>query len=289
MSRRIPGKRKNSGSKPVGENKMIDLHCHILPGLDDGARDMDHAIAMARISLEEGVTSIVATPHLFKGGFEYDDLGVIEAGRRDLVAALETVGVPVEIRGGAEVHISHNLADEIRRHREILTVAGTSYVLIEFPSDHVFSGAKDLLFKLMSERVIPIIAHPERNSAFSQSPGLLFELVEMGALAQVNGGSLLGQNGSQAGESARLFLESGLIHFLASDGHNTRTMAPRLAEAVRKAAEIVGEEPARALVEANPQAVLDDEDIPCRPDPVNPQKKRRKLVMGLPGLFKSKK
>jgi len=268
---------------------MIDLHCHILPGLDDGARDMDHAIAMARISLEEGVTSIVATPHLFKGRFVYDDLDVIESGRRDLVSAMEKAGVPVDIRSGAEVHIAHNLADEIRRHRDIVTIAGGSYMLLEFPSDHVYSGVKDLLFELMNERVIPIIAHPERNTVFAQSPGLLFELVEMGALAQVNGGSLLGQNGSRAGESARLFLESGLIHFLASDGHNTSTMAPRLAEAVRKAAEIVGEEQAISLVEGNPRAVLGDEDIPCRPDPVNPQKKRRKLVMGLPGLFKSKK
>lgn len=268
---------------------MIDLHCHILPGLDDGARDMDHAIAMARISLEEGVTSIVATPHLFKGGFEYGDLGVIEDRRRDLVSALGAAGIPVEIRGGAEVHISHNLADEIRRHREILTVAGSAYMLLEFPSDHVFSGVKDLLFELMSERVVPVIVHPERNTVFAQSPGLLFELVAMGALAQVNGSSVLGRNGSQAAESARLFLESGLIHFIASDGHNTRTMSPRLAEAVRKAAEIVGEEQARAFAEGNPRAVLDDEDIPCRPDPVNPQKKRKRLTLGLPGLFKSKK
>jgi protein-tyrosine phosphatase len=156
---------------------MIDLHSHILPGLDDGAQSMEESLEMAKIAERDGVEKIVATPHLFRGNFIYEDLGIIgnfiyedlgiiEIKRSELSQVLKENNIHVEILAGAEVHVSHNLIDEIRKNRENLVLNQSSYMVVEFPSDLIFSGAKNLFFELMSEGIIPIIAHPERNSVF---------------------------------------------------------------------------------------------------------------------------
>jgi protein-tyrosine phosphatase len=265
---------------------MIDLHCHILPGLDDGARDLDQAVEMARIAHEDGIEIIVGTPHLFNGSFAYDDLGVFEEKRELLERALTAGDCPLKVLSGAEVHITHDLVASVRRHRERLVLAGGSYIFIEFPHDHVFQGVKDLFFELMSERVTPIIAHPERNMAFARFPKLLFDLVEMGALAQVNGGSLLGRYGPDSEAAALRFLELGLVHFISSDGHNTHSKPPRLAAAAARASAVVGREKASALVRDNPRAVIEDREIPFHPDPVQPEGKERTLKMKFPSFLR---
>jgi protein-tyrosine phosphatase len=268
---------------------MIDLHCHILPGLDDGARDLAHAVGMARIARDDGITHIAGTPHLYKGSFEFPDLGVFDEARDRLAGALREEGIAVTILPGAEVHISHGLVGEVRARRKSLTLAGSAYLIVEFPHDHVFSGAKDLFFELMSEGFVPIIAHPERNAMFARVPGLLYELVSMGALAQINAGSLMDAHGLEAGEAAHRFLELGLAHFIASDGHNTHSKAPRLTAAAEIAAAVVGEANASALVTDNPRAVIEDREIPYRPEPVDPLRKERKLKLRIPGFLRPKK
>ena len=265
---------------------MIDLHCHILPGLDDGARDLDQAVEMARIAHEDGIETIVATPHLFNGSFAYDDLGVFEEKRALLEGALTARNIPLKVLSGAEVHITHDLVAAVRRHRERLVLAGGSYIFVEFPHDHVFQGVKDLFFELMSERVTPIIAHPERNTAFARFPKLLFDLVEMGALAQANGGSLLGRYGPDSEGAVLRFLELNLVHFISSDGHNTHSKPPRLAAAAERAAAVVGREKASALVRDNPRAVIEDREIPFHPEPVLPEGKERTLKMKFPGFLR---
>jgi protein-tyrosine phosphatase len=268
---------------------MIDIHCHILPGLDDGARDLDHAVAMARIARDDGITHIVATPHLNKGSFEFPDLAVFDEARGRLAAALETEGIGVTLLPGAEVHITHGLLADVRSRGRGLCLAGSAYVIVEFPSDHVFSGARDLFFDLMSDGVLPVIAHPERNSMFARSPELLFDLVSMGALSQVNAGSLLDAHGPETGETVRNFLRNGLVHFIASDGHNTGSKAPRLAAAAEAAAAVIGGEGAAALVSGNPRAVIEDGEIPFHPDPVDPKGKVKKLKLRIPGFLRQGK
>ncbi len=155
-------------------------------------------------------------------------------------------------------------------------------MFVEFPSEHVFRGVKELFFELMSEGITPIIAHPERNSVFARNPSFLFELVQMGALAQANSGSFSGIYGREAEEVVFRFLELNLIHFIASDGHNTRSLAPRLSEALKKAEMVIGEEQARALVKENPEAVLEDREIPYLPEVINPEEKGKKLRVKIP-------
>jgi len=256
---------------------MIDLHCHILPGLDDGAKSLEEAVEMARIAEEEGIERIVATPHLFRENYLYEDLSIIEEKRKELHRALEASNIHVELFCGAEVHIAHNLMEEIMKNRESLVIDRSSYMFVEFPSRHVFSGVKELFFELMSEGIIPIIAHPERNSVFVRNPSFLYELVQMGSLAQANSGSLSGIYGREAAQAVLRFLEMNLIHFIGSDGHNTDALAPRLSEARERAERIIGKEGATALVKDNPGAVLEDKPIPYQPEAVNPSKKERRL------------
>jgi protein-tyrosine phosphatase len=265
---------------------MIDLHCHILPGLDDGAQDLDQAVEMARIAQEDGIRTIVGTPHLFRGTTGLADPSVIEENRARLAGALEERGIRVKILAGAEVHITHGLMDTIRREKSRLTVAGSAYMFVEFPHDHVFSGAKDLFFEIMSEQLIPIIAHPERNTAFIRSPRLLYELIALGALVQINAGSFLGHHGSEAYEAVHRYLQFRFVHFISSDGHNTRSKAPRLAGALKAAARIIGEAEAAVLVSGNPEAVIRDKEIPFRPDPIEPDGADSRFKIKLPGFLK---
>jgi len=261
---------------------MIDLHCHILPGLDDGAQNLEEAVEMAGIAERDGIEKIVATPHFFRNNFVHEDSGIIEERCRELSRALEAKNIKVEILGGAEVHISHNLIDEIRKNRSYLVLNRSSYMFVEFPSDHVFSGVKELFFELMSEGIMPIIAHPERNSVFARNPSFLYELVQMGALTQANSGSFSGIYGREAEEAVFSFLELNLIHFIGSDGHNARSLAPRLSEAVERAGMVIGEDRARALVKDNPRAVLEDREIPYLPEAINPGEREKRLRVRIP-------
>jgi protein-tyrosine phosphatase len=268
---------------------MIDLHCHILPGLDDGAKSFEEALEMARIAEKDGIEIIVATPHMFREGYVYDDFKEIEDQITKLNHVLRENTVNVKILKGAEVHISHNLIEEIQKNRENLVLNESSYMFVEFPSDHVFRDVKNLFFELMGEGITPIITHPERNSVFSHNTSLLFELTQMGGLIQVNSGSFLGFYGSRAREAVHYFLELNLIHFIASDGHNTKAIAPRLSGAVREVSSRVGEEKANVLVKDNPLAVLEDRELPDFFDPIDPREKEKSLKIKLPDIFGRKK
>ena len=265
---------------------MIDLHCHILPGLDDGAKTLEHAIEMGKCAWDDGIEKIVATPHMFREDLSHSDFATIHQRREELGRAFRNNDIPVELLAGAEVHIAHNLIDEIKNNRQELVINQSSYMFVEFPQDHVFFGVKDLFFDLMSEGITPIIAHPERNTVFMQNLSLLYELVRMGAFVQSNSGSFLGRYGREPEESAFSLLEHRLIHFLASDGHGVRSIPPKLSDALRTISPMIGEEYANALVKDNPQAVLNDQKLPHLPDPVNPKEKQKSFLMRKPKLFK---
>src|SRR4030043_635112 len=213
--RRISSSRKtmSSSSQRSGFNGMIDLHCHILPGLDDGAKTLEESVEIALIARNDGIKTIVATPHLFRGNNTVEKLNGIGEKLDDLRRALEANKIGVEVLLGAEVHISHNLIEAIKNNRKGLALNSSSYMFVEFPSEHIYPGVKNLFFALMSEGVQPIIAHPERNSVFAQNPDLLFNLIGMGALAQANSGSFTGIYGRQAADVVVRFLEWNLIHF----------------------------------------------------------------------------
>lgn len=265
---------------------MIDLHCHILPGLDDGAKTLDDSIEMGRCAWKDGITKIVATPHVYRKNISRTDLGSIRQKRKDLEESFRKNKIPLELYAGAEVYITHHLIEQIQKHGKYLAVNQGSYMFVEFPQDHVFSGVKDLFFDLMREGIVPIIAHPERNSVFMRKPSLLYELIQMGARVQSNGGSFIGWYGRRARESAFKFLKYRFTHFLASDGHGVRSIPPRLAEAVKMIIPVIGEEDALMMVEDNPQAVIDNRELPYMPDPQDPGASVKSFRVKMPKLFK---
>ena len=265
---------------------MIDIHCHILPGLDDGAQTMVDALEMAAAAEQEGITKIIATPHLFRDTFEHDDLSIIRRKQEELTKNLARNNINVEIFTGAEVHISHNLMDHIKKHKAFLMLNGSSYLLVEFPSKHIFSGVGQLFFDLMSEDITPIIAHPERNDVFIRHPEMLYELIQRGSLAQANIGSLLGLYGEKVKETLFEFLEWNLVHFIGSDGHSKKGISPGFSEAFALVRDSFGEKTARALMFLNPHAVLEDRAVPYQPEPFDPKKKRKSLRIKIPQIFR---
>jgi len=268
---------------------VIDLHSHILPGIDDGAGSIKSSLRMAKAAVNAGITKMVATPHLFRENVSSQDIGKIAEIRNIFVETLEKLNIPLQIFSGVEVHISHDLIDEIRRNRDGLGINGGSYILLEFPYDHVYSGIKDLFFDLMSEGLRPIIAHPERNFVFGKNPRLLYELVRMGGYCQANSGSYLGLYGENVREAAVLYLKLGLIHFLGSDCHNSRVTLPYYSSALKKIAGLIGADSAERLVKDNPQAVLDDREIPYCMDPQDPNKGKKTFKLKIPKILSHKK
>ena len=265
---------------------MIDLHCHILPGFDDGAKNPEEAIEMARLARAEGIESIVATPHLFRGNFGLQSLDSIHEKCLELCKGLMENHIHIDIFPGAEVHISHNLIDEIKKWRQGLCLNRSSYMFVEFPSDHIYPRVKNLFFDLMVEGITPIIAHPERNSVLTGSPALLYELVQMGARAQANSGSFLGLYGRKAEGAVFRFLEWNLVQFIASDSHSAHSNGPGLSEAVKRAETIIGKERAHALVQDNPRAVLENRELPHFYPPVNPLDSKKTFSIKIPKFFR---
>ncbi|WP_225071412.1 CpsB/CapC family capsule biosynthesis tyrosine phosphatase [Desulfuromonas sp. CSMB_57] len=232
---------------------MIDLHCHILPGVDDGSPDLQTSLRMAQMAVDDGVSHIVATPHVKHEGVDDMDLARQVA---QLNGQLLLHGIPLTVLTGGDVvaALPPQLAGRF-------TINNTPYILLEFPHSHLPAEAEKTLFEWQAAGLRPIITHPERNPTILRNPDRLRHLVEVGALVQVTAGSLTGEFGQACRACAIYLLEAGLVHFLASDGHSSEFRKPLLSHGQQLAAGIIGEGPARALVTTNPEAVIFGKDF----------------------------
>jgi protein-tyrosine phosphatase len=245
---------------------MIDLHTHILWDWDDGPDDRAQSLQMARIAQKDGIRAIAATPHLFRLTRHGNDLKLLR--ERMLEFKHEVNRLDIEVHWGAEVYVHPEIVRTVEKYR--FTIDQTSYVFIEFPAELVPAGAENMIAGLMNKGFVPIISHPERNAGFQEQPYLLYHLVEAGCAAQVTAGSITGEFGREVRNTARLFLEHNLVHFIASDAHGVLSRRPVLSEAVEAAAKIVGEDKARAMVDEVPRAVLMNQALPDYGEPRNP-------------------
>jgi protein-tyrosine phosphatase len=241
---------------------MIDVHTHILPGVDDGCDTLAAAVALARVEVEAGVTDVVATPHY---NAVYPRLSPAHV--RDRVArlcqALERAGVPLRVWPGHEVALDADL-DEALARQELATLNGGRYLLLELPGGGVPVTLPVILARLRQRGIIPLIAHAERERAIQRAPELLVPLVESGALVQITASSLLGAFGERAQRASALLLRHDLAHVLASDAHALSVRPPRWAESLVAAERLVGARRVRELVETVPRALLDDQPIVTR-------------------------
>src|SRR5262245_22422149 len=252
---------------------MIDIHSHIMPEIDDGARNLGEAVEMARIAHDDGIEYMVSTPHMFNG--LSDNPEPIEILER--VAALnEAIGPNgLKILPGNEVHISHEIVEQATNNR-VTKINQRNYMLVEFPQLTVPLGADDLLYRLLLQGVQPILVHPERNGQIQSHPEIVAQFIERGVLIQITAMSVTGEFGPAAKACADILLRHYCVHFLATDAHRTRSRPPILSRGRDAAAAIIGAEAAEELVEANPRAVINGEALEIfRPVPFDSSKPKR--------------
>jgi|WetSurMetagenome_2_1015567.scaffolds.fasta_scaffold02389_4 protein-tyrosine phosphatase len=232
---------------------MIDIHCHILPGIDDGPSDMAESIEMARIAAGDGITTIVATPHLRDGA---DMADIIASGAADLNRYLDELAIPVKILLGADINVMLSIPS-----LKDYTINGTRYLLYEFPHTHMPGNAGVIIFNAMSVGLHPIITHPERNPSVIKDPNIIIDLRETGPLVQITAGSLTGYFGPGSKECALYLLKKGAVDIIATDAHSCEGRRPVLSEGLHVAEKILGRKKAALLVQANPLAVIEGRRI----------------------------
>jgi protein-tyrosine phosphatase len=251
---------------------VIDIHTHILPGIDDGVKTEDDAVEFARLAAGDGVRTIVATPHCRDGFFVNERADVLER-TRSLQARLAREGVDVELLPGAEVHICPDLTARIRDGRAPTLGDNGKTLLLELSLTQYPVELENLIFQLKLAGIVPILAHPERIRYFEDDIAHYEAVVRLGAYGQITTGSLLGTFGRKTAEFSRELVRKGLIHVLASDAHNVRGRPPLLAEAVERLAGMVGEDLARKMADDVPRALLRGEDVEL-PRPERPERSR---------------
>ena len=239
---------------------MIDIHTHILPGIDDGAQVIEESIEIAKRASDEGVKAIVATPHVLEAISE-DGWERIRDIFDRLKQRLISAKIGIDIILGAELFISPEVPAWIKRNRELTINGGNKYILIELPLYEIPPFTEQTIFELLLQGVVPIIAHPERCMAIQQDTNRLSALIGKGVLTQANVGSLTGKYGKAARKTAKTLLTRNLIHMIGTDVHTLSNGSYPLSQGVNMAAEVVGIERAKEMVTSVPGRMIRGEEI----------------------------
>lgn len=220
---------------------MIDIHCHILPNLDDGSSSLEESIAMAKLAVHEGITKIIATPHHKHEKYDNEKAGIIAAVGL-LNDALVTAKIPLSILPGQETRLYGELLEDYQNHKLLSHCDGGKYIFIELPSNHVPRYTNQLLYNLQLVGLTPIIVHPERNKELIETPDLLYKFVKSGTLTQITTSSLTGHFGKKIKKFTEQLIEHQLTHFLASDAHNLTSRPFRMQAAIAEVENLYGTE-----------------------------------------------
>lgn len=239
---------------------MIDVHSHVLPGIDDGSKVADEAVAFCKLARERGTEILVATPHHKPGSYQNPRERILES-VRDLQRAIDTRGVALKIAPGCEIFVDTDLAERIQKGSLLTYGDAMRYILLEFSFQQYPVNPDDLIFKLRLAGITPVIAHPERIRYFQEDPDRLENLVRLGALSQVTSSSLLGTFGGRVKSITEQMMRRRCVHFIASDSHDLSYRPPGLEKALEKACKLVGEATAKRMVTDNPAALLEGAEI----------------------------
>ena len=250
---------------------MVDLHCHILPGLDDGAKTIEDALAMAEDAIADGITHLAGTPH---ASSEYAfDFSKVQAAREELQQRLQG---RLTVVTGCDFHLDHENFTLLRKNPTPFCINQKDYLLVEFNEFSIPPAMDQTLHELQLMGLRPVITHPERNVILRTQPGRLQSWVRLGCYTQVTAGSLAGVFGPGAQEDAWTWIRQGLVHFVSSDGHNTARRPVKLRFAFNAIASKQSETLARALLLDNPLAALSGEPLPYVPEPAAEPERRKK-------------
>ena len=239
--------------------KIIDMHCHILPGIDDGSKDWDETKEMLRIAYEEGTRLIVTTPHHHKKRgmctpAEYKDrlLGIRKV--------IEEMGIKMKIVPGMEVNYDYDVLEKLQK-KQLQTMGNSNYVLIEFSPSDDFSYIQQALQQVQMLGYYPILAHVERYNCLVGEVDDVAYLVDMGVYIQVNAGSIIGNSGRTIKKFIKELMEEELVHFVGTDAHSCRSRAPKIQESARYVEKKFGEEYAVEIFRNNGMKVIKNEII----------------------------
>jgi protein-tyrosine phosphatase len=256
---------------------MIDCHCHILPGIDDGARDMDHALAMARKAVASGITDIIATPHHLNGVYSNPRKSILKAvtALRRRLAEEET---PLNIYPGSELHLVPELLSQLEQGEAMTYADLGKAVLVEFPKHMIPTGSEQILENLLYQGLTPVIAHPERNSTLCMDGERIGDWVAQGCKLQLTSQSCAGDFGRSIQAISRCWCERGWVHLIASDAHRTEHRAPDMRAGAAKIEAWLGSEAAELMSIDNPARLRNGEALASVP-PVQKRQKKRRLAL----------
>jgi protein-tyrosine phosphatase len=240
---------------------MVDIHCHILTGLDDGAPSLEVSLQMAEMAIAEGITHIVATPHA-NSQFPFVS-GTIRERREELQLRLAD---RLTLATGCDFHLSYENLRDIREHRTKYTLNQKNYLLVEFADFAIPPAIEQELHQLQLAGIRPIITHPERNPLIRSQPERLLQWMRQGCYVQVTALSFLGRFGGAAKQFVEMLLAREGIHFVASDAHNTTSRPLKLREAFDRVTALKGAAAADSLFRDNPKAAFDGQPLPYTPD-----------------------
>ena len=240
---------------------MVDIHCHLLPGLDDGPEGLDESLEMAEVAIADGITHVVATPHSNQE-FAFDP----ELIRRRREELQEKVGDRLKIATGCDFHLSYENLEKLHAEPGKFTINGKNYLLVEFADFAIPPGIDDILHRLHLAGLSTIVTHPERNVLICAKPEQLHRWIHQGSYVQVTAQSLLGRFGKRAQQIVERLLDEGRIHFFASDAHDPKNRPPKLHEAFDLIAKRYGDDAARALFHDNPLAAFEGRPLPYVPE-----------------------
>lgn len=258
---------------------MIDLHCHILPAIDDGAKDLSVSIEMARMAVEDGITTTVCTPHITPGIYN-NDAWIIHEEIGRLQQALAENQIDLELLTGADIHIAPDLAQKLA-DGVYPSVAGTKYFLFEPPHHVVPPRIVELARQLLDLGYVPVLTHPERLTWIDGHYHIVEQLDEAGCAVQITAGAITGRFGKQPQYWSERMLDEGRVDIIASDAHNLTGRPPILSAARDAVSERLGEGAGQAMVLENPLLIL--QNLPL------PKKSRRKVVSNQRSRQKSKR
>ena len=245
---------------------MIDIHHHLLPGVDDGSPDFETSIAMAKIAVADGITHVSCSPHA-NGQFNYDRTryeGIAGELRKRLAA--ENVALTVGL--GCDFHLSYDNLQSALADHSLYTINGKGYLLVELPDYGLPRGLTETFYNLQVAGMTPILTHPERNPTLQADMSRLVEWLRGGLLIQVTAGSVMGRMGKSAEKMSQQLLANRWVHFLATDAHNTTSRPPQMSEARRWVAKKYGEDYAQALCQENPLAAYNGTPMPPQVEPL---------------------
>jgi protein-tyrosine phosphatase len=264
---------------------MIDIHHHLLFGLDDGSPDIDTSVAMVEAAAADGITHIVCTPHA-NARFPFQP----EVNQERLEALRARVGDKVTLGLGCDFRLSYDNIEDALKNRTRYTINQKGYLLVEFDDMLIPPNTTDTFYELTLAGQRPIVTHPERNSAIQRNPERMKDWLREGAVVQVTASSLSGRFGKTAQSLALQFLDKNWVHFLATDAHNMESRPPKLSEAYATVAKRYGEETAERLCVTNPRAVFFGEELGPQPPALDIEEEdaAQKPAKGLLGRIFSK-